>query len=209
MRPTCLYADKNLSTETNLQRSRSPATNQDLLGKTNKKCFPRLFSKGLQKCNVLCFHCIISLRLSCAVGHACVIDVFDQMFPFFGGATQTTLTISTMGVGQFPRNNFVPTAVLAQFQHPSHPELVHYLAPAVCQLSLPHLQHHPQSPLMLKIPVRPVKARQKRAEGMESGARKRRSSLFNCGAINTHDLNRGMPSKCGKKSPKKFPKSGR
>ena len=40
MRPTCLYADKKLPTETNLQRSRRPATNQDLLSTTNKKCFP-------------------------------------------------------------------------------------------------------------------------------------------------------------------------
>ena len=39
VRPTCLYADKNLSTETSLQRSRSPATNQDFLETTNKKCF--------------------------------------------------------------------------------------------------------------------------------------------------------------------------
>lgn len=145
------------------------------------------------------------------------------MFPFFGGATQIT-TISTMGIGQdsisgtaimmpnysnFPngtilcKRRFLRNFRILALQSSYNP------APAVCQLILPHPQHHPQSPLMLKIPVRPVKARQKQAEGMESGARKRRSSLFNCGAINTHDLNRGMPSKCGKKSPKKFPKSGK
>ena len=39
MRPTCLDADKKLSTETNLQRSRRPASEHDFLRTTNKNCF--------------------------------------------------------------------------------------------------------------------------------------------------------------------------
>ena len=156
MQPTCFYADKNLSTETNLQRSRSPATNQYLLGKTNKKMFSL----------VLGLHCIISLRLNCAVGLACV-DMnsgfrYDQMFLFFGGSDTDNYYDQHNGYrpnySNFPETLLcLPTAVLAQFRHPSHSELVHYLAPAVCHLNLPHLQHH-QSPLMLKFLVRPVKS---------------------------------------------------
>ena len=37
--PTCLNANKNLSTETNLQRCRRPASEHDFLRTTNKNCF--------------------------------------------------------------------------------------------------------------------------------------------------------------------------
>ena len=71
--------------------------------------------------------------MSCAVSHSCV-DMnsgFRANVPVFGGSD--TLTIGTMGTGPttaISPNTFVPTAVLAPFQHPNHPELVHDLAPA-------------------------------------------------------------------------------
>ena len=53
-RPATVYEDKNVSTETNLQRSRSPATNRDIFGNTNKISFPwdkvvHHFQKALKK----------------------------------------------------------------------------------------------------------------------------------------------------------------
>ena len=39
VRPTCLDADKNLSTKTNLQKCRRPASEHDFLRTTNKNCF--------------------------------------------------------------------------------------------------------------------------------------------------------------------------
>jgi len=39
VRPTCPWADKNSSTETNLQRNCCPTLKQDFLWKTNIKCF--------------------------------------------------------------------------------------------------------------------------------------------------------------------------
>ena len=50
---------------------------------------------------------------------------------------QITLTISTMGIGPTTAicpKHFCVNGGFGAFQHPSHPELVHYLAPA---LSLP------------------------------------------------------------------------
>ena len=102
MRPTCLHADKNLSTETNLQRSHSPATNQDFLGTTNKKCFSwDKLSINFKRRTWFAFHYFVATEL-CRLSHVPTHEfrVFDQMFPFFGGATQITLTLSTMGMGQ-------------------------------------------------------------------------------------------------------------
>ena len=161
-------------------------------------------------------HFIISLLLSCAVGHAC-LDMnssFRSNVPAFWGSDTDNSYDQQWVQAMMPNYNNFPKTLLRQqrrfWRHFSIPAIqrLYNQALAVWQLNLPHLQHH-QSPLMFKILVRPAKAQQKRAEGMESGARKRRSSLFNCGAISTHDLNRGMPDKCGKKSPKKFPKSGK
>ena len=114
-------------------------------------------SKGIK-------NCIISLRLSSIVGYAWVemISGFRSNVPFFGGS-------DTHNSYEQHHGGYRPTTAIslkhfcanggfgAIFQHPSHPELVHYLAPAVCQLNLPHRQHH-QSTLMLKILVRPVES---------------------------------------------------
>ena len=93
----------------------------------------------------------------------------------FGGATQITLTISTMGISQdsisgtaimMPNYSNLPKTLLCKRRFWRNFSILaiqssHSPAPAVWQLNLPHLQHH-QSLLMLKILVRPVKARQKK-----------------------------------------------
>ena len=118
-------------------------------------------------------HFIILLRLSCAVCCTCLHmnSGFSIKCSRFLGERHITLTFSTIGMGKgsisgaaikitmpnFPQNTFVPAAHLAdRFQHPTI-QSSYNPASAVCQLNLPHLQHH-QSLLMLKIIVRPVKA---------------------------------------------------
>lgn len=164
---------------------------------------------------------------SCTVGHACLVmnPSFRSNFPVFweSDTDNSYDEHNRYRPGQYfwerHQNNDAncsnsPKMRLRQRRRFWRPfsiraiPLSYNQEPAVCQLHLPLLQHR-QCPLMLKILARPVKIRQKRAEGMESGAKKRRSFLFNCGKINTLDLNRGMPGRCGKKSLKKFPKSGK
>ena len=100
MQPTCLYVDINLSTEINLQRSHSPATNQDFLGTTNKKCFSwdkvvDQFQDSFKRHTWFTFHYFVATEL-CHRSHVPTHEfrVFDQMFPFFVVATQITLTLS-------------------------------------------------------------------------------------------------------------------
>ena len=85
MRPTCPYADKNLSTETNLQRSRRPASEQDFLRTTNIKCFScdKVVSQSQRSLEyVLASHFILQCELYCR-----------SRVPVFWKAAQIILTM--------------------------------------------------------------------------------------------------------------------
>ena len=108
------------------------------------------------KCDLLRLHFIISLRLSCAVGHAC-LDLnsgFRTNVPVFGWSDKDTsydqhnayrpgqyfwsrYQNHDAQLQQFSQNTFVPTAGLARFQHPSHPELVQSSSSSLAAQSSP------------------------------------------------------------------------
>ena len=157
VQPTCLYADKNLSTEANLQGSRGPATNQDLIGTTNKKCFS--WDKVVDRISLFRCHWVVQ---SAYTG---MNSGFRSNVPVFGGSDTDNSYDQHNGyrpgqyfwsryqnhdaqLQQFPqtllcqRRVWLDLSILA-IQSSYRP------APAVCQLNRPHLQHH-QSPLMLR-----------------------------------------------------------
>ena len=133
VRPTCLCADKNLSTETNLQRSRGPATNQDLIGTTNKKCFS--WDKVVDRISLFrCDWVVQSAYTGMNSGFRSNVPVFgrsdtDNSYDQHNGYRPGQYFWSRYQnhdaqLQQFPQNTFVPTAGLTRFKHPSHPELV-------------------------------------------------------------------------------------
>ncbi|KAL9978153.1 hypothetical protein ACROYT_G015640 [Oculina patagonica] len=85
---------------------------------------------------------------------------------------------------QFTQNTFAPTTeVLAPFQHQSNPafiELSSRILPTPCP---------PAAALPVSADAQDFGDTRERAEGMESGAKKKRSFLLDCGAINTLELN--------------------
>ena len=157
VRPTCLCADKNLSTETNLQRSRGPATNQDLIGTTNKKCFS--WDKVVDRISLFrCDWVVQSAYTGMNSGFRSNVPVFgrsdtDNSYDQHNGYRPGQYFWSRYQnhdaqLQQFPqtllcqRRVWLDLSILA-IQSSYRP------APAVCQLNRPHLQHH-QSPLMLR-----------------------------------------------------------
>ena len=86
MRPTCLFADKNFSTETNLPRCRCPVLMQDFLRTTNILCFSfnqivNQFSESWIN-HLFTFHS--SLRISSVLLSRLVTNPgFQSNFPFW------------------------------------------------------------------------------------------------------------------------------
>ena len=129
VRPTCLCADKNLSTETNLQRSRGPATNQDLIGTTNKKCFS--WDKVVDRISLFrCDWVVQSAYTGMNSGFRSNVPVFcgsdtDNSYDQHNGYRPGQYFWSRYQnhdaqLQQFPQNTFVPTAGLTRFKHPNH-----------------------------------------------------------------------------------------
>ena len=103
MRPTCLFADKNFSTETNLQRCRCPVLMQDFLRTTNILCFSfnqivNQFSESWIN-HLFTFHS--SLRISSVLLSRLVTNPgFQSNFPFWDNGSPSYKDQSRYRPGQ-------------------------------------------------------------------------------------------------------------